>query len=199
MPLVIFDGPEAAGKSTILDALIEEWGSNSRMRSWGPRKSWLEYCQALFEDIEACKEDQTLLIAWSRSWMSRSVYNKLLAQGQSVPSTVTRELEDIVLRNGGLLFFVVSPVAVLMSRRLARLEDSSNKPDHPIEPHRELAGFQEYARGRKWRILQGNREVQQNIHTIMSYLVSRNPECRMDGREEVAYGVLDGSFSTTPV
>lgn len=179
MPLVIFDGPEAAGKTTIIDALIEEWGPNSRQRSWGPQDSWMQYCQPLFDDIQECEKDVSHLVVWSRSWLSRTVYNKLLSQGQIVPSSVTKELDDIVIRSGGLLVFVSAPVVTLLSRRLARLDEENAKPDHPIDPHKELAEFQAQTRQRKWVSLSGTTEVNQNIRSIMNYLVQRNPECRM--------------------
>lgn len=184
MPLVIFDGPEAAGKTTILDALMKEWGDNSTMRSWGPRKSWLEYCGPLFDDLQACEEDPQLLIAWSRSWASRTAYNKLLSQGQSIPSEVTKELENIVIRSGGLLFLVTSPVSVLLERRLARIERGDEKSDHQIEVHKELHEFQAYVRNRKWTTLSGALDVDHNVRSIIHSLVLRNPECRMVLREE---------------
>lgn len=179
MPLVIFDGPEAAGKSTIITALTKEWGDNSRVRHWGPRESWLEYCGPLFEDIQECKYDKQLLICWSRSWASRHVYNKMLVQGQTVPPAVTKELENIVVQSGGLLILVTSPVATLLARRLARLEEGGHKPDHPLDPDKELKEFQLYVRNRKWKTIVGTYDTATTVRSIISYLVQRNPECRM--------------------
>lgn len=184
MPLVIFDGPEAAGKTTIMEALMKEWGDNSMLRSWGPRESWLEYCGPLFDDIKTCQMDPQSLVIWSRSWASRTCYNKLLSQGQSIPSEVTKELENIVIRSGGLLFLVTSPVSVLLERRLARIERGDEKSDHPIEVHKELHEFQAYVRNRKWTTLSGVTDVEQNVRMIIHSLVLRNPEARMVLREE---------------
>lgn len=178
MPLVLFEGPEAAGKSTIIDALLEEWGPNSRLRSWGPRKSWLEYCGPLFEDVEAVKADPHLLIVWSRSWISRMVYNRLLNQGQSVPPHVTMELDNIVLASGGLLFFVTTPPDVLAERRDRRPPEDA-KRDHPLNPDRELRAFNTVTRNRKWRVMSGMLDPEDNVRAIMTLLVQRNPECRM--------------------
>lgn len=179
MPLVIIDGPEAAGKSTIIDALREEWGQRSGQRSWGPRDSWLEYCQPLFEDIQHCQYDPQWLVVWSRSWLSRMVYNKLLDQGQIVPPAVTAELDNIVVRSGGLLLLVTAPIMTLQSRRLERLESGTAKPDHPLDPSREMSEFQRLVRGRKWKTLSGIADPADNVRTIMTLLVQRNPECRM--------------------
>lgn len=183
MPLVIFDGPEAAGKSTLISALMEEWGDKSIVRSWGPRNSWLEYCQPLYDDLQYCEDNPQWLICWSRSWASRHVYNKMLVQGQLVPPEVTKELENIVIRSGGMLVLVVSPVATLLARRLARLEEGGHKPDHPLDPDKELKEFQLYTRNRKWKTLVGTYDPEANVRTIISYLVQRNPECRMDIRK----------------
>jgi hypothetical protein len=185
MPLVIVEGPEAAGKTTIIEALMEEWGPNSRQRSWGPRDSWMEYCQPLFDDLKACKEDPHLLIVWSRSWISRMVYNKLLSQGQSVPPQVTLELDNTVLRQRGILIFVEASVTTLLSRRLARVTEGGHKPDHPIDSSKELSEFQSVLRQRKWKNLSGNDDVDYNVGMIMKMLVQRNPECRMGTKEEV--------------
>lgn len=185
MPLVIFDGPEAAGKSTLIDALMEEWGPNSRLRSWGPRESWLEYCQPLFDDLKACQEDPFLLVCWSRSWLSRSVYNKMLAQGQNVPPRTMTELDNIVVRSGGLLILMTAPVDILLERRLTRMNEGNAKPDHPLDPRKEQGEFQLQSRPRKWRTLSGTTEPETNVRTIMTLLVQRNPECRMGPRKEV--------------
>lgn len=184
MPLVIIDGPEAAGKTTIIDALLEAWGPNSRMRRWGPRKSWLEYCGPLFEDTEACREDPHLLIVWSRSWLSRSVYNKLLNQGQDVPPRAMTELDRIVLASGGLLFLVQAPVPVLKARRQERLDSGSDQNDHPISPKDEAIQFSRNIIQRKWRTLSGVMDVRANVQSIITLLVQRNPECRMDAVKE---------------
>lgn len=184
MPLVIFDGPEAAGKTTLIEALMKEWGPNSTLRSWGPRDSWLEYCQPLFDDLKATKQDPQCLVVWSRSWASRFVYNKLLSQGQSVPPSVTRELENIVVASGGLLYFVYASILELMSRRMARIEEGGHKPDHPISPEKELYAFQSYMRGRKWAAISGADDTDQEVRSIIYRLVQRNPECRMRTREE---------------
>lgn len=186
MPLVILDGPEAAGKSTLIDALVQEWGKKHMVRHWGPRKSWLEYCQPLFDDLQFCEERPQWLIVWSRSWVSRMVYNKLLSQGQIVPTSVTTELDNIVTRSGGLLILVVAPVIVLSDRRRQRLEEGGHKPDHPLDPGRELAEFQAATRKGKWRPFSGTIDPADNVRTIMTLLVQKNPECRMGIGKEVA-------------
>lgn len=184
MPLVIFEGPEAAGKTTLLEALIERWGPNHKFRGWGPRESWLEYCQPLFEDLKSCREDPTILIVWSRSWLSRAVYNNLLHQGQIVPPTVLRELDFLVVREKGLLILVTAPTNELLTRRLERLNQKDHKPDHPLDPDREQSEFFRQNRSRKWTMLSGIQEVDHNVRIIMDMLVSQNPECLMDTRLE---------------
>jgi len=180
MPLVIFDGPEAAGKTTMIEALQARWGPNNQFRGWGPRESWLEYCQPLFDDIQACREDPKLLVVWSRSWMSRAVYNTLLNQGRPVPKVIIKELDKIVTSEGGLLYLVVSPVHVLLTRRLERMNEPGSKPDHPLDPDKELSEFYHQNQSRKWKIISGVNHTGDNISLIMDQLVHKNPECRMD-------------------
>lgn len=183
MPLVIFDGPEAAGKSTLIDALAEAWGPEFAIRQWGPRDSWLEYCQPLFEDLKCVKSHPTFLQIWSRGWASRSVYNRLLTQGQVVPVEVTKALDDIVVRSGGLLVLVTAPVSTLLSRRLARIEAGNFKPDHSLDVHKELRAFQDYTRNRKWMNISGIGDTAYDVRSIIHELVLRNPECRMHAEE----------------
>lgn len=180
MPLVIFEGPEAAGKTTIIEALITAWSPQwATVRSNGPKESWLLYCQPLFEDLVKCEEYPTRLIVWSRAWASRTVYNKLLSQGQVIPPEVTRELDEIVRRSGGLLYMVTSPEKVLLERRLRRVEEGSSKPDHQLDVGAELAEFQRFARGRHWQTISGLVPVETQVRGIIHSLVLKNPECRM--------------------
>lgn len=188
MPLVILDGPEAAGKSTIIDRLMGEWGPNSVLRSWGPRDSWLEYCQPLWEDLLVCQSDPQALYVWSRCWASRTVYNQLLNQGQIVPPEVTKELDRIVTRAGGFLGMVTAPEVILLQRRLNRVESGFEKKDHQLDVGQELASFLKYARNRPWTALHGVDDPIDNVRKIITDLVRRNPECRYALREEDARG-----------
>lgn len=186
MPIVILDGPEAAGKSTIIDALLSAWGISSMYRHWGPRESWLEYCHPLFEDLQRCERNPELLVVWSRCWASRTVYNKLLDQGQVIPPTVTKELDNIVIRSGGFLGMVVSSEKVLLERRLLRIESGDPKKDHQLDVSKELSEFQKYARGTRWNTLLGTEPVEDNVRNIVYILTIRNPECRMIQVPEVS-------------
>ena len=181
MPLVIFEGPEASGKSTLIDALRDEWGlDKSVLRSWGPRESWLEYCGPLFEDLKECKEYPQRLIVWSRSWISRTVYNRLLSQGQNVPTRATLELDNIVIASGGLLIMMDTSAGTLIERRAIRRLDSNAKPDHELDPVKERNEFMNVIRSRKWKVLSGLVPPEDNVRSIISMLVNKNPECRMD-------------------
>ena len=189
MPLVIFEGPEAAGKTTLIEALQKRWGSNTQFRGWGPRESWLEYCQPLFDDIKTCSEDPNLLIIWSRSWLSRAVYNELLTQGHYVPKAIIRELDRTVRHANGCMFLVVSPITTLYTRRLERMNDPNSKPDHPLDPEKELAEFYKQNTSRLWNIIPGDKDTDHTISSVMEQIVRRNPDCRM----EDAYRSITGN------
>lgn len=184
MPLVIFEGPEAAGKSTLIDLLLDQWGHPYRFRAWGPRTSWLEYCQPLFDDLQSCREDPRLLVVWSRSWLSRAVYNNLLEQGRPVPRPIITELDSTVIREHGLLLLVSSPENVLLQRRLERLAQPGSKPDHPLDPGKELSEFYRQNRSRKWRMISGVKPPEDSVQQIMSLILERNPDSRMPVIEE---------------
>lgn len=178
MPIALFEGPEAAGKSTIMEALMAEWGPDTEYIHNGPKDSWLEYCKPLWQSLNTCRDSPTTLVVWSRGWASRTVYNKLLNQGQIIPPAITKELDEIVLRSGGFLGMVTSPVNVLLQRRLDRVE-RGEKRDHQLDVNQELAEFQKYGRGRGWTMLLGTESVEFNVRLIMNSLTLRNPECRM--------------------
>jgi len=180
MPVVIFEGPEAVGKTTLIESLQARWGPNNQFRGWGPRQSWLEYCQPLFDDIQACKQDPKLLIVWSRGWLSRAVYNELLSQGHRVPKSAIRELDREVRHANGSLFLVTAPITTLLSRRLERLENPDSKPDHALDPEKELGEFYKQNSSRLWTMIHGNKDTDHTISLVMDQIVQRNPECRME-------------------
>lgn len=72
--IILIDGPEKAGKSTLIKALVSELGA--RVRPWGPiSPDDRVYTPFLKED--ALTEDWVI---WDRGWPSEHVYGKLLGR-----------------------------------------------------------------------------------------------------------------------
>lgn len=72
--LIIIDGPEKAGKTTLIRHLVNST-PNVVIRKWEPVISDREYLYALQEDIST---NLTGITIWDRSWASEHVYCNLL-------------------------------------------------------------------------------------------------------------------------
>lgn len=165
MTALIFDGPEATGKSTLISAL-QEVIPGSRIRKWGPVASWGEYVSPLIEDMESEE-----VVLWDRSWASELVYNDLMNRGRSVKSHQLRYVLELpLLHRGGLMFMVLTPPSVLEARRLEREPGI----DLEVDPVLEWKAFDYYARAHNWVVLSGQGGTGANISAIQELRNQRN-------------------------
>ena len=164
--IVILDGPEAAGKSTIIEELKFVLPEPIKIRAWGPVSSWMEYREPLAEDLGLVGET----VIWDRSWAAEVVYNDLLHRGREVNETqLFLYLEMKVEVSGGMMVMVLTDPEVLEDRRRRRRE-MRDKPDLPVDPIAERARFGRYAAEHEWSVVDGAqdpREVAETIHTAL--------------------------------
>ena len=168
--IVVLDGPEAAGKSTIRDALVRtlERGPTVHLRQWGPVDSWMDYIDPLQEDLG--RSAQGWFVVWDRGWAAEVVYNELLARGREVPETAMfTQFELPIQRAGGVMVMVLTDPEVLEDRRRRRAAERA-KPDLPVDPTAERERFGRYAAEHEWTVVDGARdpiEVAETIHTAL--------------------------------
>lgn len=163
MPLLIVDGPEAAGKTTLIRELVKAWNGEVKQRQWGPVISWTTYVKPLETDVEAAK-DPTKLIIWDRSWASEWAYDILLSRGRGTRLTKLAKLEGKVDQVHGSKIMVTAPPIVLRERRAKRTLDGG-KPDLPVHPAHESRLFGVYADMNGWMLLD---TTHISAHTILN-------------------------------
>lgn len=143
MPILIVDGPEAAGKTTLIEGVLDLWPYNVGRRSWGPVGSWHEYTQPLKTDLEMAQSPHFLAV-WDRSWASEFVYDALMNRRRYVPLSILKaRFEDRVPR---LKLMLVPQAIVLEGRRSKR----GITDDLPVDPYAETQMFKLYAHTFGW-------------------------------------------------
>lgn len=170
MTVVIFDGPEAAGKTTLIDQLQRASDVPvARVRRWGPVDSWEAYIDPLNEDLAT-----EGWVVWDRGWAAEVAYNDLLKRGRDVEEwNLHRRLEIPLMRAGGLMVMVLAPVAELAARRHLRLQRGDGHDDLPVDPHPERRRFLHYAQDHGWLIVHSDRPVSQAVETVKRVVKTR--------------------------
>lgn len=140
--IIMFDGPEKAGKSTIIGMVKSKVGLD-KVRPWGVVPSDDVYREPLIADAQANK-----WIAWDRGWASEHVYGKLLGRDR-------RLVSDPWL--GEWLYGRIAAAAGVKIMLLPkRVEDSASRRDQtdlPVDPTAECHAFEDYAIRFGWHIL----------------------------------------------
>lgn len=146
--LLVIDGPEKAGKTSLIAALAERVHLNrqeTRIRKWGKLDDgkWAideVYGFALDEDLQA-----TGLVIWDRSWASETVYGQLLGRDRRLAAEP--DLGDQLYgRRVQLKFILGGPSPAIMLGD--RTED-----DLPVAPAQEQEAFVAYGRRYGWHII----------------------------------------------
>lgn len=151
MSVWVLDGPEAAGKTTLIRELQSLIHPTPLVRQWGPVDSWMAYLDPMMQDIR----DPEKHVIWDRSWAAEYVYNILLERGHPwIDDAVRKYLERPVIESGGALAMVYTPDSVLTERRLKRVE-AGDKDDLAVDPAQELHAFQGYAYSHGWGVTSG--------------------------------------------
>jgi hypothetical protein len=149
--VIIIDGPEKAGKTTLANVLMKSLtalGGNVKITKQSGRALPDEtvYFKQLMEDVSR-PIDQRLVI-WDRSWASEYVYGKLLHQNRPMAKDPFKG--EFVLGNlaqaNGIRIMLAGPAATILNVR----RDST---DLDVDPADEQELFIEYARRFGWTIL----------------------------------------------
>lgn len=135
--IIIIDGPEKVGKSTVIgemEYLLNSMGRKVIKRHWGRvDPDDRVYTEALAEDAEY---DWGTVVIWDRSWVSEHVYGLLLGRDR-------RLAEDPWL--GEWLHGRSTPYKVILTEKVKVLERRRDDTDLPVSPKDEIAVFTRYA------------------------------------------------------
>lgn len=139
MPVLVVDGAEKSGKSTLIRVITDGWEGQSRVRRWGPVTSDTEYLTALREDVEFPG-----LVVWDRSWASEHVYSVLM-------NRPGRLRTDPWL--GEWLYGRAVDLKVVLDSHGDQRAARRDETDLPVNPYVEGAAFSEYASKYGWWVL----------------------------------------------
>lgn len=140
--IIILDGPEKAGKSTIAKAIIDTYGG--RIRHWGHvEPDDRRYAEPLAED---CASGDT--VVWDRSWAAEHVYGRLLNRDRRLAHDpwLGEWLYGRAVMAIGIRVMVLGPSV----ESAVALRDST---DLPVDPREERMAFFNYAQHFGWMSL----------------------------------------------
>lgn len=199
---LIFDGPEKAGKSTIIKKVAKQAkaeGWKVRVHKWtGPAmQDWDIYARTMEKQV-ARYIDRGYLLIWDRSWLSEIVYGSLLE-----PRPINEYWErfgfilNTITSNWGLQVCLLGPD----SETLRKNRDAS---DLPVDPSDERKAYKEYADWFGWETFVNQHTEEYDTWLVNSILQkldeARHSYLMYQGR---AYGnfaegkliVVDGGFA----
>jgi hypothetical protein len=143
MPLIVLDGPEKAGKSTLAQELVRQ--HNAVYVHWGPVKDHSRYVEALERDVALAEHR---LVVWDRCWASETVYGPLLNRKQ-------RDESDPWLMEWlyGRAANTVGTRAIVLPINRDRLAVLRDDTDLPVDPIAEYEKYMAYGRRFGWQIM----------------------------------------------
>lgn len=174
--IIIFDGPEKVGKTTIINALAK-WLTDDNMAvkilKWGPvDPDDRVYTPALQE----CARSPGEIFIWDRSWASEHVYALLLNRNRRLrlDPWLGEWLHGRAVTPNGLLYMVLPP---FQSDAFIRDRDST---DLDVDPNVETALFSHYADRFSWRKILGTRNtswLNNTVKSIIGDIMKKFSEC----------------------
>lgn len=170
--IIVLDGPEAAGKTTLAEAIVieaESRGIKTRLRHWGQLEhSWTAdavYAEALEYDLTG--PGQYGLCVWDRSWASEAVYGKVLKRERRLANDwwLGEWLYGRAAQMCGKRVMVLGPDAsTLAARRFAR----NDPTDLVVSEAHERAMFQQYAKQFGWTYTTDIPNTQLLVNTLLT-------------------------------
>lgn len=153
MSIVILEGPEKAGKSTLARLIQAELGG--RVRHWtGQPEHDKVYAEALAAD---CKDPDELVI-WDRGWVSESVYDLMLDRGRHLGRDPWHGewMYGRTVQSFGARVILLGPSESELNR--LRTPD-----DLSIPVHAERREFEAYGRRFGWWVVENDHDEASNL------------------------------------
>ena len=134
MTVILIDGPEKAGKSTVI-AAIERRFAGVEVRRWGPvSPDDRVYSAPMAEDLE-----KPGIVVWDRGWPSEYVYGTLLNRDRRLTNDpwLGEWLHGRALQTAGVRCILLGPDPETLTKH-------RNETDLPVPPAVERQMYQEY-------------------------------------------------------
>ena len=174
MAVIVIDGPEKAGKTTLINeihaSLISTRQSSCIVRKQSGRALPNEsvYLDDLLKD--ASVSASVKIVIWDRSWASEYVYGTLLNQNRPMvkdPLSGEWLLGKIVVANGIRLILPGPDPTILSVRR-----DST---DLSVDPAKEQMLYKSYGKKFGWMELREIRDVETTVHNVLRLFYNSIP------------------------
>jgi hypothetical protein len=149
--IVVFDGPEKAGKTTLIysvAAYLQGFNQDVKITKWGPLATDdREYTPVIREQLAA----RHVVHLWDRSWASEHVYGNLLGRDRRLANDpwLGEWLHRRALIGNGMAYMVLPALA----GQNIGLRDSS---DLDVDVYSERAVFHNYATQFRWGVVYNN-------------------------------------------
>jgi len=143
VPIIVIDGPEKAGKSTLATILKEKYGAEVKHFGAEPEAGYLydlTFARHLLEDTV-----KPGLVVYDRSWASEVVYGAYYGRNRRLV-----EYPSLGERLYGQAVALVGHRAMLLGPSAEALAEKRTADDHDISPEAERAAFAEYAETHSW-------------------------------------------------
>lgn len=115
--IIILEGPDGSGKTTLAEQLHRQTGFMKLRRSQETDK-----VADLFKEYEqALKAGKNCIM--DRSWYSEMVYGPVMREGSAISYPQMYELERLAVKNGAIIIHCMAPETTLWKRCLRRGED----------------------------------------------------------------------------
>jgi hypothetical protein len=156
--LLVLDGPEKAGKSTLAAALVQWWDSaypesggtpRARVRKWSRLDDGRWAVDAVYRDALVEDADYGGLTIWDRSWASEAVYARLLGRQRRLGADPW--LGEWLYGRGVVLKFILGgPHPSLMAEQL---DDDDRAQGHGQDMAGEQRAFIRYGEQYGWNVI----------------------------------------------
>lgn len=163
--LVVFDGPEKAGKSTIISK-AKQLFAGTEVRPWGPVESEQDYWPPLLADASKAN-----FCIWDRGWASEHVYAKLLGRDRLLgqdPWFGEWKFGRIADATGVKIMIIPADYADAAKRR--------DDTDLPVDAYLECQAFKDYGVRFGYHVLYNEyteRSDDENIEKIYRLMIHR--------------------------
>lgn len=120
--IIILEGPECAGKTTLAKQLLAQMGCSIVHRSQPKTEEEKQFMMNTYVDIIENTERDTMVI-FDRCWYSEMVYGKIMRDKSYISLDQMSALEEMLMHRGALIIHCTSDTSTLWSRCLTRGED----------------------------------------------------------------------------
>jgi thymidylate kinase len=133
--IIITDGPDACGKTTLQKAIVEKYGAISKHLTWNEELNKRMFDYQLDELLEAIDLSTDNLVVIDRHWISEMIYAKVFRGGSPWPRMPY--VMDALCRFNGALYILCMPGTIEGTVERHRENIDSNHP-YSDEKFREL-------------------------------------------------------------